>query len=480
MTSGRCGWVRDRLSDPGAKYLLEHEKEEVHLHLESCGECRAFEEVVSRMTAVALRLEPAPASALEDRRIIHAAMEGRLPGRSLKREFSIRWVVAAAAALLVGAALFAMWPSDSQMARPRPVPAVAAERDGRDDASTPTVKSASIPEVSTAAEIVFDEKGVPLTLPAGDRIVGIPGTRMHIDVLTPSRVVLRLLHGKIVARVDGTDRSRTFTVMGRHLTAEVHGTVFSVESTPDTPDRVRVLEGVVKVVDRDLNPAGWMLHDRQEFTFAASSPVMAQKADLRTDARLAGLLPAMTPGEQVQPRFPEAAEAADGSVSPADRMARAARELRGQKRYGEAKAAYEALIAQFGSTTAGRNALVALAQLEFSTLRDPTAAERHFNAYLQADPDGWLADEAWIGLVRIYAENGQHGRVEETTRTYLRRQKEGTFAPEMIRRRGDALSAAGNCAAAVEYYRTVIDRWTLSREAGAAANGLAACGARVD
>jgi tetratricopeptide (TPR) repeat protein len=172
----------------------------------------------------------------------------------------------------------------------------------------------------------------------------------------------------------------------------------------------------------------------------------------------------------------QAKAASPGSGEVPDLLSRLARGYRRVKQFRMAAEKYRALIFEYPQSNAGKNALVALAQMELGALGEPASALDHFGLYLEMAPGGMLAQEARIGRVRALARLGRNQEVIAAAGQYLGAGQSGVAAAELHRRRGDAKAATGNCQGAVKDYRTVIDKWPTSAEAKRAEQGLGKCG----
>ncbi len=85
-----------------------------------------------------------------------------------------------------------------------------------------------------------------VTLPTGDRLVGVGGARFDVERLAAADRRLRLTSGTVLFDVAHLVADQRFRVATAHLVATAKGTVFSVE-TDATSSQVRVYEGIVEV-----------------------------------------------------------------------------------------------------------------------------------------------------------------------------------------------------------------------------------------
>jgi TolA-binding protein len=119
--------------------------------------------------------------------------------------------------------------------------------------------------------------------------------------------------------------------------------------------------------------------------------------------------------------------------------------------------------------------LVALGQLRLSAFNQPEAALDLFDRYLAQEPSGKLSSAALSGRVRAFARMGQWENLIRASTRYLAAYPKGAAAAEMIRRRGDAHLALGDCDAAVKDFDLVIQKWPSASEANRARVGRGHC-----
>lgn len=117
-----------------------------------------------------------------------------------------------------------------------------------------------------------------------------------------------------------------------------------------------------------------------------------------------------------------------------------ARAARGRRAWADAAAAYERVIARYGSTPSAWTARVALGLLLLRHLGRPAPALRRFNEYLLARPRGGLAPEAAFGRARALRRLGRARLEREALRAFLRRYPAAAQA-SLARARLRALSA---------------------------------------
>ena len=72
---------------------------------------------------------------------------------------------------------------------------------------------------------------------------------------------------------------------------------------------------------------------------------------------------------------------------------------------------------------------------------------------------------------------GRHGEVIRAVDNFLAAHPNGAAAAEMRRRKGEAMTALGDCDGASREFRFIIEQWRDSSEATRAKTGLDACAA---
>jgi outer membrane protein assembly factor BamD (BamD/ComL family) len=116
----------------------------------------------------------------------------------------------------------------------------------------------------------------------------------------------------------------------------------------------------------------------------------------------------------------------------AELSARAQEELGAGKLAG-AVATYEELVRRYPRTSEGRNALVALGQLELTRRNRPAAALRWLDRYL-ATGEGVLAQEASYYEIEALRALGRTSEARRASEAYLERYPKGTYAAVVSRR----------------------------------------------
>ncbi len=503
MRGVNCRWVKARLSDPAVPYLLSHERLAIQSHLETCERCRRFEAMARRLSDVAPRLSPPARPPFADRSVVKAALEGRLPDPP-GHQHPRFWVpilagsAALAAVILVLATIRTPTP-EQPIVEGRSVPARLAVNETRqiertgDTAGDETARQQTKGDLGS---VIFGDPGKPLILPAGDRLFGESGSKVTVEEISDVLVRVRFSHGRIVADVDASASQRQFIVEAPSLRVEVRGTQFSVSSHP-RGEEVRVIEGTVLVEDRTAPGREYLLDTNERFATGEQRSEIASKDEIERDRQLMGIAPVIKPRRKspvqkakeaiAQKRLEDAQRhiervrhgKKDERSKVPGLLARLARAYRQQEHFSLARKTYERLIGEYGESQAGLNAMVALAQLESDGIGDEASAIGHFEEYLKRAPDGYLAEDAWVGLVRAHAKVGRDAHIIDLVGRYLASRPAGSFRGEMMRRRADARAKRGDCAQAVAEYRAVIEQWPGSRQAGAAARGLKRCGAEV-
>jgi hypothetical protein len=142
-----------------------------------------------------------------------------------------------------------------------------------------------------------------VTLPTGDRLVGLAGARFDVEKLDRVDRRLRLRDGTVLVDVAHVARGQQFAVTTDHLVAIAKGTVFSVETDP-IGSRVRVYEGIVEVTqagERHTLAAGGTWDSRAQLASVTTErpAVLASAVDeairQRTAERLVTRAPETSP-----------------------------------------------------------------------------------------------------------------------------------------------------------------------------------------
>lgn len=497
MKATSCRYFQKMLAEGDWGELSLDSRAAVQVHLAQCERCREVENISGSLSVVTRDLRPKPLSPLMQRRLIQAALDGRMPEAKVVRRLPMRWVLigagaAATAAVILTLTLRGTFQGSAESRSETPIaasvvqalPPAGSDRFSSDNFSHP-----------------FEADGSLLVLPEST-LWGTRETLLSVEEQTPSSARIRLKRGKIVADVDSAKLRGRFVVLTPSARVEVRGTVFSVTVGESGAETVRVVRGTVAVTDFSSG----LLHlvtANQQFTVGADTVTFAAEELISNDLQLAGRERALG-GEALEgveidevegpavalpgaSRIPDGVAPSRGGVSGAKQadgegeevdsrdLLRMAKELRRDREFKEAKQTYLRLIRRYPSTQTAANAIVALAQMELGAMNDPQSALTHFEEYLKAHPKGLLAEEAWIGRLRALMANNDHGKAVRVSSAYLKAQPDGKMAPEMLRRRGDAHAERGNCKAALKDYRTVIQRWPGSKSFKHAQAGVRAC-----
>ena len=517
MSNTLCRWVSLKLSKPPTEYLLEHEKQIIDEHVEECHHCRELKELSAAMNSWG-KLTPPAVSPFVERKIITAALEGRMPGTMKEpfwtRRFSPLFVAAGAVVAAIIAVLFLYSGGDAPANTADPAQAVG---DLNPDAKGAIAGRTADEVAANVYNFVSFEKSKPVELMRDDKVWGSERAIVNVQVVSNELTRIELIKGKIVAKVTKRQKGEKFEVVGPSGTVIVVGTVFSVEVDEVGIQHVRVLEGKVKVKERSSGTVTSVSRNRQ-FTVGSADAIAASDVALESDRELMAPL-SSDAGEKVVeakskdrkshsasvPRVSRkrpasnAAELASQAIDEKRLVeakqhintvrlssqnqdvpglyARLARAYRQQKNYAAARGTYEQLIREYSNSNAARNARVALAQLELNALGNPQAALRYFNDYLETVPGGYLAEAAWIGKARSQLRLGNNRELLQTSNSYLSNYANGSFAAEMLLYRGNVRAQNGNCALAQKDYRAIMAQWPNSKKAKEAQQRLSACGA---
>jgi ferric-dicitrate binding protein FerR (iron transport regulator)/TolA-binding protein len=290
MDEGRlCDRVVDRLpdvlSEGGAP---DDEVARLRAHAERCPACA---EALAHWAALSATMEEGDddlLGELAERRIERAAIEAldraSLPPAAA-RPRGLRPLVAGAGILLAaGLAALGLWPRG-----PQPLPradrgasVLLASRGARIGGG---LARAADPLFAGARVEVPDDARLGVSLPDGSSVWFGPGARGRIASWKADDVRIRLDAGTVVAKVV-PDPRRRFVVGTADLEARVRGTVFSVSA--GAPSVVRVLRGVVDVVDRGASTDAREVAAGEAAIGGDGGVGAADAADVAADWALAG------------------------------------------------------------------------------------------------------------------------------------------------------------------------------------------------
>lgn len=496
MNHAKCRWVTHKLSIPKSEYLLEHEKIELHSHLDTCASCRqkkALAEALEQVESIA----PSPLSPFEERKIVSAALGGRMP-HAPKIEFFhyqniFKWALGVAAGvavviLIVGLTYFPSQPT---------APTAKAKHLVTNPSAPPAhpanepLSSATAP-VSNGSQVAFTAKKTMEHIHR-DKIWGTPGTLINVHNTSKKITQVELVQGKLVASVNKRKTGQKFVVHTPQFTVEVIGTIFTVDITDVSNPAVRVIKGKVKVIDNQTNEVHFIAANHQ-WVLRNPNVQPTLRINAQKDLDLIGISTVhYASHDKSRPRHaPKARQNAIELASAAinekrlsdahkhieivrqrspqsanvpSLLARLARAYRQQKNYGAAKDTYLRLVREYGHTNTGQNAIVALGQLELNILDKKQAALGHFETYLQRAPKGYLSEEAWVGSAHALRFLGQRAQLLQTTNQYLKQYPQGSFAADMLLYRATIRAQQNNCALAQKDYSTIIQTWPNSKKA---------------
>lgn len=143
------------------------------------------------------------------------------------------------------------------------------------------------------------------------------------------------------------------------------------------------------------------------------APRQAGRAAKEPRARAQAAHRSKQPGVKLQ-QAPQALAPADAARAGLERAAT----LRAAGRFSDAAAAYATVVSKHRGSAAARAALLSLAELQLSHLRQPARALRSFEAYLAQG--GPLAQEAQYGRIRALRQLGRTEAAHAATGRFLR------------------------------------------------------------
>lgn len=261
---------------------------------------------------------------------------------------------------------------------------------------------------------------------------------------------LMLDRGAVVCQLDARPPEGEFSVITARGKVTAKGTVFAVELQDDSVLRddaklaVRLHRGIVEVEApsgerRELHAPAAVVVD-SGFRAAPSAGT-----DWQTDlwtlessglSSLTALPQQPLPSRDAPPApQPETVPKAGPNLSPvvsggdtspkaqparpsAEQLLSRAAKLRAAKRFAEAGVVYQTLVREHQRSSAGRAALISLAELQLSRLGQPESALRSFDAYLAQG--GPLAQEARYGRIRALRRLGRNEQARDATKLFLR------------------------------------------------------------
>lgn len=522
MRGFSCQNAEDRFDQYLQGRLDEQAKIRFETHVGACEKCRETLEAWKGFLHVGRTGEPDPISPMIRRRLTIAAVAERRPAHGA---MAINWKpLAIASAGFAAAALVALLLviQSSDFLKP------GAELPDPDSRLDPGFSSGP---AETAARISVT--------PDGREVIRVtPGTNLWLDGEAETEVLamndnmakFRLRSGRVVAEVRAPLKGYRFIVVTKTGEVEAKGTVFSVEVTPDGKENAQVLRGVVEVrtndtfQDRPIPP--FTLREGERAELGLPNRTQAAEESLKRDACLVqgcddrekidrlrlhhdSEAPAVamvgsrtdadvkSPSHQgeasgsetaratarLSPRRLEGSHGVTGNghqkrEQSVDRVEKLVSMALGQRKagdYSQAADTYKKIISDYTTSTAARNALVSLGQLELVELGRPEDALLHYGAYIERAPKGFLVEEARLGQVRAYNRLGRYKKVVRAATLYLKNHSDGYAGAEVLRFRGDAKRSLRDCQGAIEDYQEILTRWPGSRQNSHAAEGISAC-----
>ena len=514
-----CSWFEDHLDEYLAEELTVEQEAMVRVHLAVCDSCAESLRLWSGLETAAKRAEIRPLPPLIERRLVSGnvpePVESEHRGSRRPVVIALSAAVAAAAAI----ALVLLLPDTVTESPDRDRPQPVAETFPRlvDQPGDGGAVLGGAPEMARGERRVIPvSPGTALWL--GD------DARVSVEALDETQARFSIEKGFAVAEIGPVDPGFRFVVQTPDGEVEARGTVFSVQVGSSGRTKVRVAEGQVEIRRKHRAAEARVLSAGHETDTTTDAEVAASAEAIAADmAFVYGPIEQPTVAEQAGPEAnvtagtpvatksskhdveiaaasPEPSASAkatagsstsktkepepmadaldqleDESGHTPESMVKLAQAYRSRRMFSAAARTYERLVAKFPGSPSAANALVALGQLELTSLGKPSAALGHFDAYLDRSPSGALAAEARAGRARSLARLGRVGQLKAAARDYLDAHPGGRAAAEMHRRLGDAHAKTGNCQAAIAAYQTVIDRWPASPEARRARAGLDSC-----
>jgi ferric-dicitrate binding protein FerR (iron transport regulator) len=514
MSSRECLLLEKNIGELHGGGLPEHLAERLRRHAAKCPRCRESLALWSDFEARIRRAAPSPLSPMKERGIAVGAATlashrpTRHPEGGRGRRPTMPLDVAAALLLTLAAVVLARLHAGGRGAvipgpnSDPPAAAVAVPEPGREQ------PPGDLRVVTTAdGRQLLSVDPVTSVWLSRECAVGI-------DQADPGMVRLHLMRGTLLADVGPHEPGFRFVVTTPDGEVETMGTVFAIEVDSAGRSETRVIRGMVEVRGR-TGPAGGggeaklLVGEGQTgrvgaVTATSTNPVSAASDVLLLEGPLDGgererlaavsgaddpatshkdrAMPKQTAGAPEHGAPPEAGRepasapaSLSGEAAVVERLLAAAVVQRKSGDYSSAAGTYGRTVVEHPDSLHAQSALISLGQLCLGELKDPATAAAHFETYLDRWPDGPLAEEARLGLVRARARCDDPRGLEEAASGYLERHPAGYAGAEVTRRRGDARRTRGDCAGAVRDYRQILAWWPASPEYAAAEEGLAAC-----
>lgn len=523
MRGFSCQSTEDRLDEYLQGTLDRQSKIQLEMHLGICENCKQTLEIWQGFLHASRTEEPDPLSPMVRRRLAIAAVAERPASRWSNTINWKRWAIASAgfAALALVALVLVIQSFDFQ--RPPPKTGVPSTPHDRPLLSDPASSPSQVVITLDGRRVIRVTPGTNLWL--SER------ARTEMIVMNDQLAKFRLISGRVVAEVNAPAKGYRFIIATPNGEVEAKGTIFGVEVTPDGRESAQVLRGVVEVRSRarfagpPLEPLRLYEGERAEVTSLrrAQAPQDSLKRDACLvqgceDPRAVDLtrLPhemevrpatqdhsksheASTAGlnkdngqtrkavATTKHRSPERHNGARRSrehlleeqqqevADPVDSLISLALRQRKNREYKKAANTYREIIQNYPTSTAACNALVSLGQLELLELGHASKALQHYDSYINRAPEGFLVEEARLGRVRAYHQLGRYKKVIRAATIYLTSHPDGYAGAEVLRLRGDAKRALGDCQGATEDYREILANWPRSRQNAQAEEGVTSC-----
>ena len=479
-----CRDIERLLLDAAAgRPLTEADRARIAVHRADCPHCRAE----AAAAALLAQDDEGPADPLDEvnqRRLVNAVLaEAARPEAApdIAPAARPRWrlVAAVAAGVLVAGALATWWALGRDAAHRGHAPEAdrTAEvarfllRVGEVDVDRPGAQGAP----TGATSITVGRGQAVLGLEDGSRVHLGAHTRIRVQRLDPSAVILRLQRGTLLARVRPLPGRRPFRVVTPSATVRVTGTVFQVVVTPRAT-RVTVTRGHVQVQASGHPPrsvrAGSTAQTRESGPLIVRPTRPQERQQVHAERQV---LERLQPGRPVAPaparpsaaRVPPKKAPAPPTAAPkptrgtsatrptaarnpppaprrsAHELLMDARQHRAARRWGPAVAAYRRLLSEHPRSAEARTSRVALGLILLQHRGDAVGALRLFEEYLARTRTGPLAQEAAYGRIRALHRLGRSAAERAACTRFLRRYPRALAAP-LVRRRLEALKKDPN------------------------------------
>ena len=394
------------------------QREILQAHLDSCGSCKNVSEFSDAFQAVAESLDASDfideISAVLSQGRQQKQMEERMPMRRSRLAAGI----AIAAVLCAG--MWWVWQSTGG-----------------------SISSADVGPCEAAA-IIQPVAGVSMTRCTRDAAPAV--------AVIGGEVTVRLTHGAVALSVDPNRQNphpvSVDTPKGR---VEVKGTLFTVHAD-DSGAQVEVLRGVVTVTPQELPKRALSvaagngaridsgnIYPLKEPAFEVLTTALAGHPD-STEPAAALALTSGIPEDDNRPDAGDTPRALPEVDSPASRHGTGLKN--GASSMGPSEKTMEALIASarecllahdwegaaeryskvvknHGHRPGASSVLISLAKLELRRLGAPEKALKHYQAYMQKEPGGPLAEEALLGIAKSHRKIGDTEAERKTLQQLL-------------------------------------------------------------